>query len=222
VQSREDEVVLPKVRICPRRKLAYVGNGIVMDRFSPPMPAALQSERPIVVMVSRLVREKGCTDFIDLAASLAGRADFVHVGPYEHDQSDALSDAEVVAAAGTVTFVGPVEDVRPYLASATVVVLPSYREGIPRVAMEAAAMGRPVAAYDIRGVREVIDPRLGLLAPRGDKKALAGVVEALLKDPDRCSELGLYCREWVTSRFSEDQVVERLRANYASVATGPA
>jgi glycosyltransferase involved in cell wall biosynthesis len=224
VQSREDELVLPRVRICSRRKLAYIGNGIVMQRFATSIPAALQAERPIVMMVSRLVREKGCTDFIDLAASMAGRADFVHVGPFEHDQSDALSGAEVAAAseAGTVTFVGPVEDVRPYLASATVVVLPSYREGIPRVAMEAAAMGRPVAAYDIRGMREVIDPRLGLLAPRGDKKALAGVVEALLKDQDRRSELGLLCQQWVMARFSEEQVVERLRANYASVVTGPA
>jgi glycosyltransferase involved in cell wall biosynthesis len=224
VQSREDEAVLPRVRICPRRKLAYVGNGIVLDRFTTPVPPALRAERPIVMMVSRLVREKGCTDFIELAASMAGCADFVHVGPFEHDQSDALSEAEVAAAsgAGTVTFIGPVEDVRPYLASATVVVLPSYREGIPRVAMEAAAMGRPVAAYDIRGVREVIDPRLGLLAPRGDRPALAAVVGALLKDPDRCVELGHQCREWVTSRFSEDQVVERLRANYATVARGAA
>ena len=59
---------------------------------------------------------------------------------------------------GRCAFIGEVDDVRPYLASATVVVLPSYREGIPRVAMEAAAMGRAVAAYDIRGMREVIDP----------------------------------------------------------------
>jgi glycosyltransferase involved in cell wall biosynthesis len=220
VQSREDEAVLPKARICPRRKLAYVGNGIMLDRFAEPVTAALRAKRPIVLMVSRLVREKGCADFIALAASLAGWADFVHVGPFEHDQSDALSEAEVTAAteAGTVAFIGPVEDVRPYLASATVVVLPSYREGIPRVAMEAAAMGRPVAAYDIRGVREVIDPGLGLLAPRGDRTALIGVVEGLLKDADRCSELGQLCRQWVTSRFSEDLVVERLRANYASVA----
>jgi glycosyltransferase involved in cell wall biosynthesis len=223
VQSREDEAVLPKVRICPRRKLVYLGNGIVMDRFVTPVPAALPAERPVVMMVSRLVREKGCADFIDLASSLAGRADFVHIGPFEHDQSDALSEAEVAAASdsGTVAFIGPVEDVRPYLASATVVVLPSYREGIPRVAMEAAAMGRPVAAYDIRGVREVIDPGLGLLAPRGDRMALTSVVDGLLKDPDRCSELGHHCREWVISRFSEDLVVERLRANYASVAEEP-
>lgn len=220
VQSREDEQALPAAWICRRGKLAYVGNGIVMDRFLAPVSAALHSDRPIVVMVSRLVREKGCADFIAIAASLAGRAQFVHVGPFEHDQSDALSEAEVAAAsdAGIVTFVGGVDDVRPYLASAAVVLLPSYREGIPRVAMEAAAMGRPVAAYDIRGVREVVDPETGLLAPRGDRVALTRVVEGLLGDPDRCSDLGERCRRWVVSRFSEDQVVDRLRATYAAMA----
>jgi D-inositol-3-phosphate glycosyltransferase len=82
-------------------------------------------------------------------------------------------------------------------------------------------MGRAVAAYDIRGVREVIDPELGLLAPRGDRTALTAVVEGLLKDPDRCSEIGRQSRQWVESRFSEDQVIERLRANYTSVAKEP-
>jgi glycosyltransferase involved in cell wall biosynthesis len=220
VQSHEDELRLPAVHICPGRKLSYVGNGIVMERFSTPVPPALRSDRPIVVMVSRLVREKGCADFLALATRLAGRADFVHVGPIEHDQSDALTAEEITAAgdAGIVTFVGAVDDVRPYLASASVVVLPSYREGIPRVAMEAAAMGKPVVAYDIRGVREVIDPGLGLLAPRGDQQALGRVVEDLLSDADRCVELGESCRQWVRSRFSEDLVVDRLRATYAAMA----
>ena len=219
VQSGEDEQVLPKVGICSRRKLSYLGNGIMMDRFSSPVSPALRSERPIVVMVSRLVREKGCADFLALAASLEGRADFVHVGPTEHDQSDALSPSEIDEAsdAGTVRFIGDVGDVRPYLASATVVVLPSYREGIPRAVMEAAAMGRPVAAYDIRGVREVIDPRLGLLVPRGDLGALTDLVEELVKDPARCDELGDRCRQWVVARFSEDLVVERLRTLYSSI-----
>ena len=72
----------------------------------------------------------------------------------------------------------------------TVVVLPSYREGIPRVAMEAAAMGRPVAAYDIRGVREVIDPGLG---SAGAPRATSGADRCgrgLIGDADRCAELG--------------------------------
>ena len=175
------------------------------------------------MMVSRLVYEKGCGDFLALAGSLSGRADFVHVGPSEHDQSDALPEDEIRSATdrGIVTFLGPVSDVRPYLASADVVVLPSYREGIPRVAMEAAAMGRPVVAYDIRGVREVVDPGLGLLAPRGDRIGLTAVVEGLLKDPDRRAELGELSRQWVVDRFSEDLVVERLRATYNSMGGEP-
>ena len=118
-------------------------------------------------------------------------------------------------------FVGAVDDVRPYLASAAVVALPSYREGIPRVAMEAAAMGRPVAAYDIRGVREVIDPESGLLAPRGDKHALTSIIGGLLEDSDRCAALGERCRQWVVPRFSEDQVLERLRAIYGALSMEP-
>lgn len=219
VQSAEDERVLPAVRICPAGKLSYLGNGIVMDRFTATVTPALSSERPLVVMVSRLVKEKGCADFLALASALAGKADFVHVGPFEHDQSDALTEAEVAeaSAAGTVRFIGAVDDVRPYLASADLVVLPSYREGIPRVAMEAAAMGRPVAGYDIRGMREVIDPASGLLAPRGDLAALTSVVEDLLGDPSRRAELGERCHTRVASRFSEAGVVERLVEVYDSM-----
>ena len=222
VQSREDERVLPRVGICPRRKVAYVGNGIVVDRFLEPVEPALASARPIVVMVGRLVREKGCADFLALARNLAGTADFVHVGPSEHDQSDALSEEEVRRATddGTVTFVGAVDDVRPYLAAATVVVLPSYREGIPRVAMEASVMGRPVVAYDVRGVREVIDPGTGLLVGRGDTDALDALVAELVADPERCAALGAECRRWVADRFSEDQVLDRLRTVYAGLPGG--
>ena len=160
--------MLPEVHICPAGKLRYLGNGIVHGPVPRPGgPGAALRTVPMVLMVSRLVREKGCADFLGLAARLAGQADFVHVGPFEHDQSDALTEEEVAeaTATGTVRFIGGVDDVRPYLASADLVVLPSYREGIPRAAMEAAAMGRPVAAYDIRGVREVIDPALGPAGP---------------------------------------------------------
>ena len=217
VQSREDQRTLPAVRICPARKLGFVGNGIVLDRFTAPVVPAMHAERPIVMMIGRLVREKGCADFVALARSLAGRAEFVHVGPAEHDQSDALSEEEMDAARGFVEFVGAVDDVRPYLASARLVVLPSYREGIPRVAMEASAMGRPVVAYDIRGVREVIDPESGLLAPRGDRAGLTRIVERLLDDPERCATLGASCRAQVVDRFSEDDVIERLEATYGTI-----
>jgi phosphatidylinositol alpha-mannosyltransferase len=83
--------------------------------------------------------------------------------------------------------------------------------------MEAAAMGRPVAGYDIRGMREVIDPAFGLLAARGDLAGLTSVVEGLLGDPGRRAELGQRCRDRVASRFSEDGVIERLVTVYDAV-----
>lgn len=223
LQSREDEEVLPRARVCPAAKLTYIGNGIVLDRFVEPVAPARIGDRPVVVMVSRLVREKGCHDFLAVAEALAGKADFVHVGPAEHDQRDALTDEEVARAesSGTVSFVGAVEDVRPWLAAADLVVMPSYREGIPRVVMEAAATGTPVVAYDIRGVREVLDPSLGLTVPRGDRAALTARVEALLADGDRRADLGPRCRAWVLERFSEERVVERLRTLYGEL-TGAA
>ena len=218
VQSREDEQVLPRARVCRAGKIRYVGNGVVLDRFTAPVAPARHSARPIVVMVSRLVREKGCLDFLALARALHGRADFVHVGPVEHDQRDAVSGADIAAAAADVSFVGAVDDVRPYLACADVVVLPSYREGVPRVAMEAAAAGRPVVAYDVRGVREVVDPATGLLVARGDTTALTNVVAGLLEHPERRAALGEACRAHVVRTFSEDDVIIRLRAVYAELA----
>jgi glycosyltransferase involved in cell wall biosynthesis len=218
VQSREDEVVLPRARVCSAAKLRYVGNGVELDRFIAPVAPDRSSARPVVLMVSRLVREKGCADFLALARALKGRAQFVHVGPVERDQRDALTNAEISAACHDVQFVGSVDDIRPYLASADIVVLPSYREGIPRVAMEAAAAGRPVVAYDVRGVREVVDPSTGLLVRRGDCVALRGVVDGLLRDAPRRIALGRACHAHVLERFSEDDVITRLRRVYAEMA----
>jgi glycosyltransferase involved in cell wall biosynthesis len=83
--------------------------------------------------------------------------------------------------------------------------------------MEAAAASRPVVAYDVRGVREVVDPSSGLLVPRGDTAALARVVEGLLSDPERCVALGRRCQARVLERFSEDDVIARLRGVYAEL-----
>jgi glycosyltransferase involved in cell wall biosynthesis len=215
VQSREDLVALPQARICPAAKISYVGNGIDLARFTHVAPPVPGRARPTVLMVSRLVAEKGCRDFLSVAEQLHERADFVHVGPREADQRDRLTDAEVLRASRWVRFVGEVSDVGPYLAAADVVLLPSYREGIPRAAMEAAATGRPVVGYDVRGVREVIPPESGLLCAPGDVDALVSIVARLLSSEHHRRAQGRACREWVVQRFSEDAVMERLREFYS-------
>lgn len=218
VQSREDEQRLPAVRICRGGKVSFVGNGIRLERFDE-VASPAEQDRPVVLMIGRLVTEKGSRDFFQVAAALHDRARFVHVGPREVDQRDRIPDDELeeIAAGGQVELVGSVDDVRPYIAAADLVLLPSYREGIPRAAMESASMGRPVVGYDVRGVREVIPRELGLLVPRGDIAALVELVSTLLEEPSRRVSLGRRCRAHVTEHFSEDDVVERLRRVYAEV-----
>ncbi|HWI02304.1 MAG TPA: glycosyltransferase family 4 protein [Acidimicrobiales bacterium] len=216
-QSREDAATLPRARICRSAKVVHIGNGIDLDRFSNvPLPAG-EGAKPVVMMVSRLVAEKGCRDFFAVARALHAHARFVHVGPTETDQRDAIPAAEIedLSRTGVVEFRGAVDDVAAHLAEADVTLLPSYREGIPRVAMEAAAMGRAVAGYDVRGMREVIPPHLGLLVRRRDIPRLTEVVRRLVDDREHRETLGHACRQWVASNFSEDAVLGRLRAVYA-------
>ena len=87
--KEDDPLPFDVARIAPS---TFVGEVVMKSEFTP---------------LLRAVREKGCADFLALASSLAGKADFVHVGPSEHDQSDALSETEVAAAAaaGTVRFI---------------------------------------------------------------------------------------------------------------------
>ncbi|MDQ4145881.1 MAG: glycosyltransferase [Actinomycetota bacterium] len=219
LQSREDLETVVESRICPRRKVVHVGNGIDLSRFAATGEVPCPPGKPTVLMISRLVAEKGCRDFFEVARALHERASFVHVGPSEKDQRDAITDEEMrhLSTAGYVEFVGPVSDVRPHLARANLVLLPSYREGIPRVAMEAAAASRPVAGYNIRGLREVIPPPLGLLVKRGEVTALIELVGRLLDVPQRLPTLGRACQQWVLSEFSEAAVVERLRGVYRSL-----
>lgn len=216
VQSSEDLTVLPAKHICRAAKMVYVGNGIALDRFPPQSPP--KAGGPVVLMVSRLVKEKGCYDFFEVARSLRPWARFIHVGPSEHDQRDAIGFDEQEEARRTgVEFAGEVDDVGSYLAGADIVLLPSYREGIPRVAMEAAAVGRPVVGYDIRGMREVISEGFGLLAPLGDISELIGITRRLLDDSEYRAVAGERCKRWVRSAFSEADVIDRLRAVYAGL-----
>ena len=119
------------------------------------------------------------------------------IGPGDPAKSNALSEADVRLAEeiGNVRFLGERKDVEDLYPGMDLFVLPSYREGFPRSAMEAAACGVPVVATDIRGCRQVVDHgTTGLLVPVRDGAALAGAIGILAGDPARR-------RGWVRPRW---------------------
>jgi glycosyltransferase involved in cell wall biosynthesis len=199
VQNEEDLATLARLRV-PARKLVLLGNGIDMDRFGPrPADAVAAARRSmgvaegkiLVGMVGRLVWEKGFAELFEAARRLAASCPevaIVIVGPGDPAKSNALSEADLRSASeiGNISFLGERKDVEDLYPGMDLFVLPSYREGFPRAAMEAAACGVPVVATDIRGCRQVVDHgTTGLLVPARDGAALAGALEALARDPAR-------------------------------------
>jgi glycosyltransferase involved in cell wall biosynthesis len=118
------------------------------------------------------------------------------------------SELEAWGREGLIEWIGHVDGIERWIASSTLVVLPSYREGVPRILLEAAAMGKPIVCTDVPGCREVVeDGRNGLRVRPRDAKALAAAIDALLRNPELRKTMGEAGRSKVLREFSEDQVL---------------
>ena len=157
----------------------------------------------MVGSVGRLVAEKGYPELFEAFERLPGRFRLVVVGGADPEKPDSLAP-EIIdrARARGVLFLGQRDDVDRLYSAMDVFVLASHREGFPRAAMEATAMGLPVVATDIRGCREVVDPGVtGSLVPVRDPSALASTLLAL-SDPSLRSRHGHAAIAACTSRGS--------------------
>ncbi|MBI3416397.1 MAG: glycosyltransferase family 4 protein [Verrucomicrobia bacterium] len=179
------------------------GSGVDLDRF-PEVPPVLQ---PIsFLLIARLLRDKGVAEFADAAREVKRRYPevvFDLVGPFDSNPSN-LSEAEVAAwqAEGILRYHGRVSDVRPFIAAASVYVLPSYREGVPRTVLEAMAMGRAVITTDAPGCRETVIPgENGFLVPIKNARALASAMGKFIQEPDLIQSMGRRSHELAACKF---------------------
>jgi glycosyltransferase involved in cell wall biosynthesis len=229
IQNPEDLELVRRLRIAPRGRL--LGNGVDLARFDPDRfgvevrtaeRAALgvRDDQVLIGAVGRLVREKGYPELIDAVGRLdPDRFVLVCVGGDEPDKVDALDPALVRDARERgVRFLGHRDDVAELMTAFDVFALPSHREGFPRAAMEAAAMGLPVVTTDVRGCREIVEPGVnGVLVPLRDPVALAAALEGL-GDPVRRAEWGRASRARAAAHFDEQAVVRTVLETYAEVA----
>jgi glycosyltransferase involved in cell wall biosynthesis len=230
-QNPEDIATAVAEHIAPPERLELLGNGIDLQRFSP--EAVDDDERlatrnacgfgpddVVVGFVGRLVREKGVVELMEAIARVRRqhpRVRLLVVGPVDVDKPDALSPA-CAADAGVddiTHFAGFRSDLPALYAAMDLLVLPSWREGFPRVPMEAAAMTRPVVVTDIRGCREVVvDGVTGLLVPVRDVAALAVGIAALVENAPRRQALGRAGRLLAERKFDERAVFAKVVATY--------
>jgi glycosyltransferase involved in cell wall biosynthesis len=212
------------------RRARFLGNGVDLTRFDPARvgPRARSEVRAelgidddtiVVGAVGRLVAEKGYPELFEAMERLPDRFRLVVVGGEDAEKPDALDEGILQRARGRgVLFLGHRDDVDRLYAGMDVFVLASHREGFPRTAMEASAMGLPVVATDVRGCREVVDPgRTGTLVRRNDPAGLAGALQAFA-DVGVRARFGRAARERARDHFDERRVVETVLATYREVA----
>ena len=233
-QNREDIETAVTEGIAPAQRLVELGNGIDVRRFHPSTldpkqqtalrhALGLPVDGHVVGFVGRLVKEKGVLDLLCAARSLRDRgidAWFLFVGASDVQKADALGPqaAAEVDMADRCVFAGLRQDMPQMYGLMDVLVLPSHREGFPRAPMEAAAMGVPTVATDIRGCRQsTVHDHTGLLYPLGDRQALVGSIESLLRDQRRREQLGAQALDYARRHFDERHVFERVVVHYGQL-----
>ena len=232
VQNPEDLEVLARLGV-PSRKLVLLGNGVDLERFHPRIgdqsrrrsraDLGIDPDAVVVGIVARLVWQKGFRELF-VAAERLRRSHpevvFVVVGGSDPDKADAISPEDLAAARqrGRIVFAGSREDMQDIYPAFDLFVLPSYREGFPRSAMEAAASGLPVIATDIRGCREVVSHgQSGLLVPLHNPSRLAAAIEELAVDSALCQRMGTAGRLKAEAEFDDRIVVAKTIDAYERV-----
>ena len=202
-QNKADEETFFRLNIvkadAPTR-LFSSGTGVDTLRFAPvPLPEGA----PVFLMVARLLEAKGIREYAQAAAILKARhpeARFLLLGPPETGPG-AIS-ADEVKAFEAVDYVGEAADVRPWIARASVLALPSWREGVPCSLMEGMAMGRCAVATDVPGCRDLVqEGENGLLAKVRNPESLAAVMERLITEPGLVAALGNKARALMVERY---------------------
>ncbi len=211
-QNPDDRRLFVQRRIVrPEQTRIIPGSGINLDDYP---PAELPDGPPIFLLIARLLGDKGVREFVDAARALREDlpgARFQLLGPLDAHNRTSISRAELDAwvERGDVEYLGSTDDVRPFVAKATALVLPSYREGLPRSLLEGAAMARPLIATDVPGCRELVEDGVnGFLCLARDCESLAGAMRRFAYlSPESRRWMGDAARSTVEDRYSETFVV---------------
>jgi glycosyltransferase involved in cell wall biosynthesis len=224
-QNPDDRrLLVGKGMVDAARCVTIRGCGVDLERFRPaPEPEVAPGKPPVVMFPARIIGDKGVNEFVAAARQLRGEglaARFVLVGRLDPANPTAIAEGRVRqwTDEGVVEWWGYSTDMPDAFARAHVVVMPSYREGLPLVLAEAAAAGRPIVTTDVTGCREVVrDGVNGLLAPLRDAAATASAIRRLVVDAALRRRMGDAGRAIAEAEFSQSSFIADSMAVYRTL-----
>ncbi len=194
-----------------------LGTGVDVKKFFPSVPPA---GIPLTILPARMIRDKGILEFVEAAAGIrqsGESARFALVGENDPGNPTSIPSEQLKQwqKEGNVEWWGWKDDIAEVINASHIVCLPSYREGLPKVLIEAASCGRPIVTTDVPGCREVVkDWENGYLVPAKESAALRDALLKLIRDPELRSAMGKASRSKAVSLFSNDIVNKGLWAVY--------
>ncbi|MEL0227430.1 MAG: glycosyltransferase family 4 protein [Gammaproteobacteria bacterium] len=212
-QSENDKSILISSNICNESKINMMpGSGVDLQKFTPSIDS---NHDRIVLMASRILRDKGINEFCYAAKKLSTHdrnIKFLLAGPIDELSPSAISagDLKKICIDCNVEYLGDRADMSDLLASSSIFVMPSYYpEGIPKVLLEASACGIPVITTDHPGCRDaVIEGKTGLLVKTRNYGEIVKAVSYLFDNPDIMKKMGKAGRRHAEVSFNEKQIVE--------------
>lgn len=226
-------------RLGSLEKIAVLGsgscNGVDLQRFAPNPELAKRANEirhrlgipfhaPVALFVGRLTCDKGIPELMQAFSQLSERVPDLRlllVGCFEDGDPLPSDVRESLQSHPRVIFAGAVPDTAPYYAAADCLVLPSHREGLPLVVLEAQAAGKPVIGAAATGIVDVVTHgQTGLLFPVGNITALSEAIATVITDKGLAAKLGLAGQEQVQQRFQQEKVWQRLHREYLAILQG--
>lgn len=216
-QNEDDKSIFLEKKFVSEGQCRLIpGSGVDVNYFA---PQALENTASTFtfLFISRLIKDKGILEFVEAARILKQKGIKVNcsiIGPYwtQNLKENSIDESHIAAweAEGIINYLGAAQDVRPFIAAADCLVLPSYREGMSNVLLEASSMQKPCIASNVTGCKEIIvDGETGFLTVAKDAQDVADKMLAMYNMPatDRL-EMGKKARERVTLLFNKEIVIQ--------------
>lgn len=214
LQNPDDVGMIKELNLVPSSHIFLIkGSGVDLNEFT-------YSEVPdifplCILFPARILLDKGVMEFIDAAKFLqnrySGRVRFILAGDCDKENLAVLGEKELksLLIPDYIEWIGYQQNMFPIYEKSDIVVLPSYREGLPKSLIEACAIGRPIVTTDVPGCRECVKPGYnGILVPAKDAVSLANAIETLIIDDEKRKEFGRNSRLLAEDEFSIDKVVQ--------------
>ncbi|MEW6996841.1 glycosyltransferase family 4 protein [Colwelliaceae bacterium BS250] len=212
-QNKDDKEIIQRLARLPNSKMRLIkGSGVDLDKFS--FSEIPNHSNCKVILLARMLKDKGVVEFYNAAIILKrdySNVEFILAGDV-HDNPASLTQIELDNwnTGGVIKWIGHQDNPIETIKSADIVVLPSYREGLPKVLLEAAAIGRPIVTTDVPGCRDaVLADETALLVPVKESEPLAFAIKQLLDSSEKRATFGRNARAFMEKEFSIDSVVEK-------------